>query len=281
MSGHKLNPTLPTASAPMMSGLLNMRRSWRRFFRGFIPRKVDTRTQVLLWLCAIFLTCLLIANLIGGLLFAFELPFANPLGSSSGAWQVLLTAGIIPFPVTFLLTDLLNEFYGQRTAKFVTLIGFVMSVIVYGFLIVAQALPEYANSPLSKADYIHFSNLYTQMFTASLLAYMAGQLLDISLFQWFKKRTGNRLLWLRAQGSTVVSQLFDSFIVVFVAFWGSLSVPEMWLIGLNNYLWKFLIVVLITPLLYLGHRVLEQVLPRASHSVSTSRYKPSAEKGLL
>ncbi len=217
------------------------------------------RHIVFLWMTSIFLTCLVVANLTGSLLFSFDLPFNTPIGQ-----RVLLSAGIIPFPVTFILTDLLNEFYGKQAARFVTLIGFIMSLLVFVFLSIGEHLPTDAISPLTHGQYIHFSGLYTGMFTASLLAYGVGQLLDIQVFHVFRQWTGSRLIWVRAQGSTLISQLFDSLIVTFVAFSGTLAVSDMAQLALSNYTWKFLIVVLITPLLYLGHTILKRTLARAS-----------------
>lgn len=224
------------------------------FFKSFIPAVVPRRFLVLVAMTAVFITCLTIANLVGSFLFSFQLPQAL-----SGT-TVLLSAGIIPFPITFILTDLLNEFYGEKTAKFVTLLGFAMSVLVFGILSVAEYLPVDSRSPLSQAEFLHLSGLYTGMFVASLTAYLIGQLLDISLFQWFKKMTGNKMIWLRAQGSTVISQLFDSFIVTSIAFMGTLSAGSITQLALSNYVWKFMIVVIITPLLYLGHYLLNNLI---------------------
>lgn len=206
---------------------------------------------VFLWMAALFLTSLLIANLIGSLLFSFKLPWGT---------EVLLSAGIIPFPVTFLLTDLLNEFYGKQGARFVTLLGFGMSILVYLFLIIGERLPVDPISQFTHEQFSHFSQLYTSMFLASLSAYVVGQLLDIQIFHIFRAFTKHRFIWLRATGSTVVSQLFDSIIVTFVAFGGAYGVDKLWQLALGNYTWKFVIAVGITPLLYLGHALLSRLI---------------------
>lgn len=219
----------------------------------------DRSHKVFVWMTAVFLTCLIIANLTGSMLFSFRVDFlADP---------VLLSAGVLPFPVTFLLTDLLNEFYGKKGARFVTYVGFGMSVLVFLLLWMGEQLPVDPRSQLSKAEYLHFSRLYTHMFIASLTAYLVGQLLDIQLFHLFRKVTKHRLIWVRATGSTVISQLFDSVIVTFVAFWGELAVADMWQLAWGNYTWKFLIAVMITPLLYLGHAVLKRMLPHQEQAV--------------
>jgi uncharacterized integral membrane protein (TIGR00697 family) len=218
--------------------------------------------HVYLWLCAIFLTALLVANLIGSLLFSFQLPFSLPFVGN----KVLLSAGIIPFPITFVLTDLLNEFYGKSGAQRVTMIGFVMSIGVFLLLWIGQQLPVDAVSSLSHAEFEKFASLYTAMFAASLTAYLIGQMLDIYLFNWFKAMCGN-LLWLRATGSTVISQLFDSLIVTSIAFAGSQTWATIGHIAMSNYVWKFLLALCLTPILYAGHAVLKSLLqPKAKLS---------------
>lgn len=207
--------------------------------------------KIYVWMAGIFLTCLLIANLIGSMLFSFELPWGG---------KVLLSAGIIPFPITFLLTDLLNEFYGKEGARFVTLVGFGMSLLLFGFLWVGEQLPVDSISQLTHPQFLHLSQLYTGMFIASLTAYLIGQLLDIQVFHVFRSITKHRMIWLRATGSTVISQLFDSLIVTFIAFWGDHPVETLWQLAMGNYTWKFVIAVGITPLLYMGHIFLNRLI---------------------
>lgn len=221
----------------------------------FIPAQVPPRSLVLGVMTALFVICLVVANLVGSMLFSFELPFYTPWGN-----EVLLSSGIILFPVTFILTDLLNEFYGATTARFVTLIGFIMSMVVYGFLKLGLHLPIDERSLLSYDQFGVFSGLYTNMAVASLTAYWVGQLLDIQVFNWFYQLTKNRMIWLRAQGSTLISQWVDSLLVSFIAFSGTLSRETIWQVALSDYAWKFVIVLSITPVLYLGHFVLRHLI---------------------
>lgn len=219
----------------------------------------DRSHKVFAWMTGVFLTCLLIANLTGSMLFTFRLPFLPE--------PVLLSAGIIPFPVTFILTDLLNEFYGKQGARFVTYVGFAMSILVYALFagllwLIANPVSVAPFSQLTQAQFTHFAGLYTGMFIASLTAYLIGQMLDIQVFHVFRRITKHRFIWLRATGSTVISQLFDSIIVTFIAFWGDHPVHTLWQLALGNYIWKFLIAVVITPLLYLGHALLNRLMPR-------------------
>lgn len=232
---------------------------------------------VYLWMAALFLTSLIIANIIGSMLFSFELPWSFSLDLPGDRVfeipsKVLLSAGIIPFPITFILTDLLNEFYGKEGAKKVTFLGFAMSIMVFGFLWVGEQLPIDSISQITHAQYQHISHLYTEMFLASLTAYLVGQLLDIQVFHLFRTMTKHRFIWLRATGSTVISQLFDSIIVTFIAFWGAHPPEILWQLALGNYTWKFLIAVGITPLLYLGHAVLNKLI--RSQEADLIRHEP-------
>ncbi len=220
--------------------------AWNRF---------DRSQKIFVWLTAIFVISLFIADEMGAMLFSFRVPFLDE--------PVLLSAGIIPFPVTFLLTDLLNEFYGKQGARFVTWVGFGMCLLAYVFLTVGAHLPvdpEKTFIPVSVYSTIY--KQYTGMFVASLTAYLIGQFLDIQVFHTLRAITKHRFIWLRATGSTVVSQLFDSLVVTTLAFWGNLAFSDILRLALGNYTWKFIIAVGITPLLYLGHFILRKLMPR-------------------
>jgi uncharacterized integral membrane protein (TIGR00697 family) len=215
--------------------------------------------QVYVCMAAIFVICLVMADLTGAMLFSFDLPlFFVPNG---GKIPVLLSAGIIPFPVTFLLTDLLNEFYGPKNARFITWVGFAMCFLVFGLLWIDQRLPLDAGTFISKPVFNTIATQYGGMFVASVTAYLLGQMLDIQIFQWIRTRSGHRFIWLRATGSTLISQLFDSLIVTFIAFSGQMAIDNILHLALSNYVWKFIIALCITPLLYLGHGLLHRLLP--------------------
>ena len=224
--------------------------TWSRF---------DRSHKVFVWMAAIFVTSLFIADLVGAMLFSFRLPFLKD--------PVLLSAGIIPFPVTFILTDLLNEFYGKKGAQFVTWLGFCMCFLAYAYLWVGSILPVDARTFIPKPEFMTFYNQYTGMFLASITAYLVGQMLDIQVFHLFRSITKHRFIWLRATGSTVVSQLVDSIIVTTVAFWCQLPVSDMAQLALGNYSWKFIIAIGITPLLYLGHGLLRRLMPHQEEVV--------------
>jgi queuosine precursor transporter len=216
----------------------------------------DTRSKLFLALAATFITCLLVGDIIGGKLIEtriFGLPFT-------------LTVGMIPFPVTFLITDLLNEFYGKRAARLVTWVGFSMALIAYAFIFVASAIPIAAMTfaaDWSGVTEEAFTRVFVgsqRMIVASLTAYLIAQLIDISVFHALRRATGERWLWLRATGSTAVSQLVDTIVINFVAWFGVLSLPNIVNIITSSYLLKILIALGLTPLIYAGHSFIERVL---------------------
>jgi queuosine precursor transporter len=216
----------------------------------------DTRSKLFLALAATFITCLLVGDIMGGKLIQTVL-FGHTF---------TLTVGMIPFPVTFLLTDLLNEFYGKRSARLVTWLGFAMAVIAYVFIFVASAIPI---APMTRAgDWggvteDAFTRVFVgsqRMIVASMTAYLIAQLVDISVFHALRRMTAERFLWLRATGSTAVSQLVDTVVINFVAWFGVLSLSEVVNIIFSSYVLKILIAIGLTPLIYAGHAVIERVL---------------------
>lgn len=214
----------------------------------------DTSHMVFAWLTAIFVVSLVIADLTGAMLFSFHVPFQQE--------AVLLSAGILPFPVTFILTDLVNEFYGKQGARFMTWIGFGMCLLTYFYLSAGSFLPVDTRTLIPKPTFMIVYKQYTGMFIASLTAYLIGQMLDIQVFHIFRSITKHRFIWLRATGSTVISQLFDSIIVTCIAFWGQMQLSDIFRLAMGNYTWKFLVAVSITPLLYLGHFALRRLIPK-------------------
>jgi uncharacterized integral membrane protein (TIGR00697 family) len=226
-------------------------------FTDLKQQKRLSASQLYVILCAVFVTCLVVADLLGSRL--FQVGPWSLFGLTLPSLQ--LSTGIIPFPVTFILTDLLNEFYGASGARFVTWVGFAMAVLTYGILYVAMGLNTSANSPITQDAFVMvFAN---NVIVASLVAYLVGQFLDIWVFGWFKRQFGNRFLWLRGTGSTVVSQLVDSFLVTSIAFAGKLAWDDIVAIGINNYSVKFVVAIALTPLLYLGHAAIKTLLNNA------------------
>ncbi len=207
-------------------------------------------------LAAIFVTCLLVGDIIGG-----KLIEARILGHT-----FTLTVGMIPFPVTFLLTDVLNEFYGKKIARFVTLIGFGMAVLAWLFIMIAGAIPiaPFTQAPDWSGVTEHsFQNVFLnsmRMILASMCAYIVAQFVDIGVFHLLKRVSSNKLLWLRATGSTMVSQLIDTVVISIVAWTGTMSAERIFNVMVSSYTLKVMIAVGLTPLVYLAHALVQRGL---------------------
>lgn len=219
--------------------------------------ELNRRSTLFLTLSALFVTSLVVGDLIGGKLMGVPVFVAEPQ---------MLSAGFLPFPITFLLTDLINEFYGQRAARTVTWVGLGMAVFTLVVVTVAVATPWHPATAkptwtgLTPEPYDAVFSSGRRILLASMAAYVVAQLIDIAIFQWLKRRTGERLLWLRATGSTIGSQLIDT-IVIQTLVWGTMLTPgELAGLVLTSWLGKLAIAVALTPLVYAGHAVVERVL---------------------
>ncbi|MDC0712799.1 queuosine precursor transporter [Stigmatella sp. ncwal1] len=218
--------------------------------------KLDTRFRLFVVLAGVFITSLIVGDIIGVKLFEVKL----------GPILAVMSAGMLPFPVTFLLTDILNEFYGKKAARFVTWVGFGMAVFAFAVINIAQGV-EWA--PLTRApDYTgtsegSFNNVFggsQRILVASMIAYLIGQFSDIAIFNLLKRKSKNRFLWLRATGSTLVSQLIDTVVVQIIAWVGVLSTEVIIRIVFTSYVVKLLVAVGLTPLIYAGHALVERWL---------------------
>ena len=229
------------------------------------PHALSAPQTLYLWLAALFVSSLLVADIVGVKLFRIPLPF-----TVFGYDAIEHTCGMLTFPVTFLLTDLVNEYYGPRAARRLTYIGFAAAAYVFLILNIAQALP-YLDAPynVSPDEFNAIFGSAKIMYVASLSAYLVGQLSDIAIFGMLKRATGERLIWLRATGSTVISQFIDSFIVSYLAFsLGREIFPDpanpaaplaaIPAIAVTGYALKFVIAIAITPLVYLGRRLMQR-----------------------
>lgn len=234
---------------------------------------LDVRTSLYLWLAGVFVTCLLMANIVGVKLFSIQAPvFGRTI-------PIEHTMGMLPFPITFLLTDLLNEYYGKRAARRVTYVAFAMAALAFVILMVARAFPILTlraddGTPIT-ATQEQFEAIFgssSVMYIASIVAFLAGSLLDIWIFVVMKRLTGGKLVWLRATGSTVISQVFDSLIVTtmfftvlplaFAAVRGEPArLPDLiWVLktAATGYVLKFFIAVAMTPVIYLGRWIIRR-----------------------
>ena len=237
---------------------------------GRAAYQFSTAQKVYLWLSSFSLACLLIADIVGVKLFRVPFPgsFSITMPFSDVTYDsVTHTCGMLTFPVTFLITDLLNEYYGKKAARRVVWIGFSMAMFVFVVVNIAQAMPSWDvpfNVKPEAFDAIFGSAKI--MYVASVTAYLVGNFCDIAVFGVFKRLTGGRFIWLRATGSTVVSQMIDSFIVTYLAFGlgrtlfegGGEAMPfgEIVKTAATGYTLKFVIAVGLTPIIYLGHKMM-------------------------
>jgi len=226
---------------------------------------VLTRPQRVYVVCAgIFLTALVVAESVAGKFFtAFDLPFPiRILGQTFES--VIMTTGVLAFPVTFIVTDVMNEYFGKAGIRFVTFLGVALVVFQFVLLRLAIAVPTASISPVPGEAFQAVFQTTNRVIIGSLAAFLLGQLVDITLFHWLRKATKGRHLWLRATGSTFGSQLIDTFVVLGIAFAGQLALGDIIAITLFNYGYKLLIAVGITPLIYLAHTLIDRYLGHAT-----------------
>lgn len=176
----------------------------------------------------------------------------------------VMSMGVLPWPVVFLTTDLINEYFGKTGVRKLTML--TVGLILYAFAIIfaAMKIPAAAISPVDDGSFSTVLGQSLWIIAGSITAFLASQLIDVLVFWMFRDRTGGRHLWLRATGSTAVSQLIDTFIVLGIAFWlpGKIATADFLGLAFTNYTYKFLIAVCITPLLYLAHGVIDRFLGR-------------------
>ena len=216
------------------------------------------------FLAGLFITNAVTAELISNKLIEIPLSF-DLFGNQFGPFVTIV--GILPWPVVFLLTDLLNEFYGYKAVRKLSWITAIL--IAYCFLIVGLSMDipavEIPGSNLS--DDAAFNKVFGQaqmVIVGSICAFLVSQILDAFLFSWIKSKTGERFIWLRSTGSTLISQLIDSYIVLYIGFVlpGTLSFNDFMTIAPTNYVLKIVIAILLTPLIYLGHFIIRRFVLR-------------------
>jgi uncharacterized integral membrane protein (TIGR00697 family) len=233
------------------------------------------KNRLFIILCGIFLTNALLAEMIGTKIFSAE----STVGLNPANLNILgfvmdfnLTAGVVIWPIVFITTDLINEYFGKPGVKRISYLTAIL--IAYSFIVIffAIELPPAewwldANNKDTQGNPFNINFAFGKIFgqglriiVGSLTAFLIGQLVDVFVFQRLRKFTGPKMLWLRATGSTLVSQLVDSFVVLFIAFYGIFSNTQILAIGITNYIYKFLIAIALTPVIYLGHGIIDRYL---------------------
>ncbi|MEO6669864.1 MAG: queuosine precursor transporter [Ferruginibacter sp.] len=234
----------------------------------------DKPTKLFVIFTAFFVANALIAETIGTKLFSLEKLFgAEPssftIFGQSGI-SITLTCGVLLWPLEFVITDIVNEYYGPKIVRRISLIA--IGLITYAFLmfLIAMKVPPADFWITSHADSDHvpdMQNAFNAIFgqgmriiIGSLVAFFVSQLVDVAVFHKIKKLTGEKKVWLRATGSTLVSQLVDSYIVLFIAFLGVFSWQQILAIGVVNYFYKAFMAIILTPVIYLVEHRIEKYL---------------------
>lgn len=220
------------------------------------------RQWLFIALAGLFITNAVTAELISNKLIQIPLSW-NILGKQFGPFITII--GILPWPVVFILTDLMNEFYGQKAVRRLSWI--TATLIAYCFIIVgiSMSIPAHEIKGSKLATNEAYNLVFGQaqaVIVGSIAAFLVSQILDAFLFEKIKQRTGNRFIWLRSTGSTMISQLIDSYIVLYIGFVvpGAMSLSTYFEVAPTNYLLKMLIAVLLTPFIYLGHYLVRRYL---------------------
>ncbi len=241
----------------------------------FTQRK---KRNLFIVLTGIFLTNALLAEMLGVKIFSAEKTLGLPPAQLNLLGDFVLdfnlTAGVVIWPIVFITTDIINEYFGKKGVRRISILTSIF--ICYAFVVI------YAVTTLAPADFwlnvnaadnngndfdinYAYSTIFRQglgIIIGSLTAFLIGQFLDVLVFQQLRKYTGSNKIWLRATGSTLVSQLVDSFVVLGIAFYifGNWSVEQVLSVGIMNYIYKAAIAILLTPLLYVAHYFIDEYL---------------------
>lgn len=225
------------------------------------PRK----QQLYLVLSGLFLVNALLAEIIGVKIFSADKLLGLP-GN--------LTAGVLIWPVVFVTTDLINEYFGKAGVLRISYLTVVLILFAFGVIYLTTRLPpadfwlavnqtDHLGRPFD-IDFA-YQSIFRQglgIITGSIVAFAVGQVLDATLFAAIRRATGGRFIWLRATGSTLISQLVDSFVVLYVAFYlfGNWPLSQVISVANTNYWYKFGAAILLTPVLYLAHYLIDKYL---------------------
>lgn len=235
----------------------------------------DKSTRLFILLGSFFIANAIIAEIIGVKLFSLE----ETLGISKFSFSLLgetglsidLTVGVLTWPIVFIMTDIINEYYGIKGIRYLSFIA--AGLIAFSFLIFFLAIktspanwwvPSQSKNgvPDMQAAYSQILGQGMNIIVASLTAFMIGQVTDATIFKKIKKFTGEKNIWMRATLSTLVSQLIDTVVVLFLFLYVSLGFPlgKVLAIGIVNYMYKFIIAIVMTPAIYLVHWLIERYL---------------------
>ncbi|QOI97836.1 MAG: queuosine precursor transporter [Flammeovirgaceae bacterium] len=233
----------------------------------------EKKNRLFIMLSGYFLTCALVAEMVGTKIFSLERTLGMEPANLNLFGYTLdfnLTAGVVIWPFVFVTTDIINEYFGKEGVRRISFL--TAGFIAFAFFIIGAAtlLPPatfwvdlYAEEGLDIN--LAFGTIFRQglgIIIGSLTAFLIGQFLDVYVFHRLRRLTGSKMIWLRATGSTLFSQLIDSFVVLFIAFYifGKWSVLQVLSVGIINYIFKFVAAIAMTPLVYLGHFFIDRYL---------------------
>lgn len=258
----------------------------------------DKPTKLFILLAGFFIANAFIAEVIGVKIFSLEdtigiTPFQIPLFGTIFSFN--LTAGVLLWPVVFIMTDTINEYYGKKGVQFLSYL--TVGLLAYAFFMyyfAIQLVPaSWWSGSKVEQGVPNMQTAYEQIFgqgiaiiAGSLIAFLVGQIVDVYIFQKIKKWSGEKYIWLRATGSTIVSQFIDSFVVLMIAFYIypkyiSDANGKAWpfamvmAICIGNYIYKFIIAVVLTPVIYLIHNWIERYL---GHDLAAQMKQAALEK---
>ena len=211
-------------------------------------QKRELAKNIYLLLASLFITSLVVSNLIFQKFFYWYPLNLKVLGNS----LFELSVGILPYPITFLITDLISEIYGKKRANQVVVTGIFASFFSMGILLIANEVPAIKNSPIDDETFNQVFALSPIAALASMIAYLLAQFVDIRIYHFWKNLTQGKMLWLRNNFSTFSSQLIDTVLVVgLLSIFGVLEWKLFWGLVISGFLFKIIVAALDTPLLYL------------------------------
>lgn len=245
----------------------------------------DKAGKLFVVLSGFFLTNAILAEFVGIKIFALE----PTLGLDTLNWSLFgqtgtlnFTAGVLLWPFVFVMTDVINEYFGRRGVRFISYLTVLFIVYAFAFAFAAiHVVPadwwigayEGQGIPDMQAAFAGIFGQGLWVIAGSLVAFLIGQLLDVAVYHRVRRLTGEGKVWLRATGSTLISQFVDSFVVLYIAF---VIGPQKWsldlffAVGTLNYAYKFLMAIAMTPLIYLAHMLIDRYLGDEANAMKMS-----------
>lgn len=206
---------------------------------------IRKQVNIYILFSSLFIAALVVCNLIANKFITVDLSFI-------GLKTFVISAGVLPYPLTFLITDLLSEIYGKHKTTQIVYSGFFASMFVLLVLWIASKFNSIEGSPVNNETYSTIFGNSWRVVLASMSAYLVAQIVDVKVFHFWKNMTKGKHLWLRNNGSTILSQLVDTVLVVCVLFIGVKSSEEISSMILDGWQFKILCALLDTPFIYFG-----------------------------